>query len=93
MDVSARQSPVLHLDGFALQEPELHLAVSGQQEPVLHLDYTEFFAALEPVYTLRPKLQQDMSALQSIVLLLDQSTHWGLGFSRTCLHYGVLCCS
>jgi hypothetical protein len=89
--------------GFPLQDPELHLAVSGQQEPVLHSDLsthwglsftrtcvctTKSCAALEPVYTLGPGLQQDVSAIQSTgtVLHSDLSTHRGLSITRLLCH-------
>jgi hypothetical protein len=34
----------------------------------------------------------DLFTLQRPALHSDLSTHWGLSFTRICLHYGVLCC-
>jgi len=48
------------------------------------------WAALGSVYTLGPKFHQDVSALQSLVLLSDQSTHWGLSITWMCLQSPTL---
>jgi hypothetical protein len=78
--------PELQLHMSALQSPVLHLDGFSLQGPELHLDVSGQQCCMCCSWTYLYKIQRP-------VLHSDVSTHWGLSFTWTCLHYRVLCCT